>query len=164
MEEPRNYGEKGPKGMLEIVVPIVAVPKGRPRAGRSGVFYTPPRTSKYEKALKAHFKEHMKGRTKFLCPVRMTIFITKAIPKSYNRYMRQCAAERHIRPARGDLDNYVKAITDAANGVLYVDDVQISSLTAEIRYGEYDNIYIAVETNGLTPGEVEQYITQLKNV
>ena len=38
--------------------------------------------------------------------------------------------ERNGRP-RGDLDNYLKAISDAMNGIVYADDRQIARIEAE---------------------------------
>lgn len=43
-----------------------------------------------------------------------------------------------------DLDNVVKLVTDAMNGLVYRDDCQICSLTAEKVYGKVDQISITV--------------------
>lgn len=37
------------------------------------------------------------------------------------------------RGLRGDLDNYVKGVLDAANGVMYGDDAQVSLIAAEFQ-------------------------------
>ncbi len=55
--------------------------------------------------------------------VKIQFFLTK--PKS---------VKREYPAVRGDLDNYVKAVLDALNGVLFVDDALICKLEASKLY------------------------------
>ena len=55
------------------------------------------------------------------------------------------AEEGEIRPAkRPDLDNILKAATDACNGIAYVDDRQIVSLFARKEYATTPRLEILV--------------------
>ena len=44
----------------------------------------------------------------------------------------------------GDLDNFLKAVLDALNGIAYVDDVQVIQLSATKNFGE-PKIFITLE-------------------
>lgn len=48
------------------------------------------------------------------------------------------------KKTRPDLDNLIKYILDAANGLLWVDDSIICKLTAEKIYGKEDQIIIRI--------------------
>lgn len=98
--------------------------KGRPRFGK-GFAYTPKRTRDYEKILKLNIMELMRSENNLALtgPVHITINFRMLKPKkASNPY------------PSGDLDNYVKAFLDAANEILFVDDKQITLLTASKCY------------------------------
>lgn len=46
---------------------------------------------------------------------------------------------------KSDLDNYIKAILDASNGILYKDDGQIASLTGQKFYSYQPRIELVIE-------------------
>ena len=69
-----------------------------------------------------------------LC-VDLTFYL--GIPTSWSKQKRIQASQGVIRPTSkrlGDLDNIVKAILDANNGLLWVDDCIITDLSARKRY------------------------------
>lgn len=88
------------------------VPKGRPRLGKGGNTYTPKRTRAYEDAIGWAWKET--GERPFEGDVSMSIDIFEAPG----------------HPA--DLDNHVKAILDALQGLAFANDRQVTVLFAEI--------------------------------
>jgi len=100
-------------------IPGTPIPKGRPRFSKSGHAYTPARTKGYEQTVK------------WLLVSDMHLTSTEIIPKDADVYMELLfrVTKRH----RADLDNLVKAFSDAANGILYEDDRQITHLAAMIR-------------------------------
>jgi crossover junction endodeoxyribonuclease RusA len=96
-------------GVIQFCVPCEPVPKGRPRAGR-GRHYTPKRTRDYERSV-AMFAR-MAGAEPIVGPVRVEVSFWRSSKR------------------RCDLDNLVKSVTDALNGLAYADDQQIVELVA----------------------------------
>lgn len=94
--------------MISFSAPIHVVPKGRPRFGRGRTF-TPKRTRDCEQAIalvaRTHFSEPLQG------PLSVEIVLSKA---------------------RGDLDNRIKTVTDACNGIAWVDDRQIVQIASRV--------------------------------
>jgi len=99
--------------------------KERPRATRTGHVYTPKRTSDYEKKVAAEYtgplidaSHTVKVELKFdIKGTHITVSATKNPDWKSS--------------LKGDVDNYVKSILDALNGVAWEDDKQIISLTVE---------------------------------
>lgn len=111
-----------------ISIPIEPVAKGRPRMTKTGHTYTPEKTRVYEEELKWRIKEAMGVWPMFLGgPLKLGVTFYVRKPKSgVNKY--PC-----VKP---DLDNFLKGLLDAANGIIWADDAQIVSLTAKKRYGD----------------------------
>ncbi len=140
---------------------LKAVSKERPRVGAAGHIYTPPKTQKFEKYIAEAAKTLM--RAPYTCPVRVNIMLYEPVPKSYKGDKREAAELGLISPPVGDLDNKVKAITDGLNGIVYIDDKQINCLRAERAYGEEHSIFVQIERNGLSSGELEKYGRERSN-
>tara|TARA_R110000822_G_scaffold12174_16_gene44201 strand:- start:2967 stop:3440 length:474 start_codon:yes stop_codon:yes gene_type:complete len=134
-------------------VPIKAISKERPRVGKAGHVYTPQRTRDYEEAVALLGTENRAGSTA-ACPVALSVTIRHTIPASWKPEKKAAAQAGHIYPTRGDLDNKVKAISDALNGIAYVDDVQICQLKAEMIYATDDGICVKVTRAGYTLSEL----------
>jgi len=104
------------------------VPKGRPRFARRGQFvqtYTDAKTIDYETqvAMKARHaigaSEPLKGA------LVVFLYLRYAVPASYSKKRKEACLAGLEYPKRVDLDNCYKSITDAINGIVYVDDSQI---------------------------------------
>lgn len=121
------------------------MPMQRPRVTRSGMSYLPKETQKSKKEIANAFKEMYKDASPFTGPVSVEITIyrpmTKALAKKFD------VATRHRRvldvvtmsPAtKPDIDNQVKTILDALEGMAYVNDSQVVDLVAHKRYVNYD--------------------------
>ena len=139
---------------MEMSFQMKAVSKQRPRTGRSGHMYTPKETRAFEKMVAE--KAATLLRTPYTCPVAVFITVYDPIPSSYKGVKRQAAEVNLISPPVGDLDNKVKAVTDALNGIAYVDDKQINFTRSERLYGENHAILVTVQRNGLSLVEVQK--------
>lgn len=140
--------------MLTLMLNMYAVPKGRPRFS-AGHTYTPPATKAFESQVAA--VAVAKRWPIYSCPVVVTIEVSVAIPKSYTKIQRELAEHQMTTPLRGDLDNRVKAITDALNGIAYYDDVQITEMRAKKVFGEKDFIVVTIMRAGLSDTEIDRY-------
>lgn len=118
------YGEPVPKGRSRITYR-----KGKPHS------YTPSKTAQAEDDYKVQILNKINtDRDPTLplfsssVPVRMQLIFYRARPKT--------APKRVILPAtRPDLDNTTKTILDAAEGILFHDDAQITTLSISKRFG-----------------------------
>lgn len=99
--------------------------KQRPRFTRSGRCYTPKATADYEAAIAAAFRDQCGGFYAASEPVAVSVDVFRALPKSRPKSV---AAEADT--ARPDLDNVVKAVLDALNGIAYADDAQVVEIHA----------------------------------
>lgn len=102
--------------LLNITVPGDPIPKGRPRSTSSGVTYTPPRTRAAEKVL-----AQVVGAAYRSEPTAAPVGVAVEF---------YCATRR-----RTDGDNLLKLVTDACNGLVYVDDSQITEWFARVHRG-----------------------------
>lgn len=97
---------------MELTVPGEPRSKARPRFTGSGGVYSDKQQKAHEELLEWHlrlaFKEPLQGGV----GVGITFF--------------------RSNKQRIDLDNLVKAVLDAANGIAFVDDVQVVELAARI--------------------------------
>lgn len=108
-------------------IPMRPVPKGRPRRSASGGMFTDRKTREFEKAVSLYCKEAMKNakleplQGPILCEIYMDDEECSISVSEYD-------AEKS--KLRGDIDNYVKALLDGANGILFEDDKQIHVVLA----------------------------------
>jgi Holliday junction resolvase RusA-like endonuclease len=135
-----------------VTFTVAGEPKGKGRA-RSFVIkgtkrvghYTPEATRSYEGMARFAAQEAMAGRPPLTCPVVIEIRAVFAVPRSWNAKQRDLAIVGILRPAkRPDLDNCVKAITDALNTVVYADDAQIVEANCAKRYGPAPMVIVTV--------------------
>lgn len=125
--------------MREFVTFVVEgkpVGKGRPRwSGRH--MYTPAATQLYETAVARACKKAMGGLKPKTGAVKVLIEVCKKVPAHVNKATREAMLQGKIRPTtKPDLDNVVKAVLDACNGIAYEDDSQVVSITARAFYEE----------------------------
>lgn len=119
-----------PAPFFEATVRIVAVPKGRPRLGRNGV-YTPKKTASFEKEFGWLVKVEMQQQAlRMVQPPRRLAIVFTFFLKNKRR--------------RPDVDNLIKAASDALNGILFKDDSQIFKITGTKAYAPIDAITIQV--------------------
>ena len=124
---------------------ITPQPKGRPRFTRTGIAYTPPATRDYEETLRERLREGFPEP--LVGPVWLRLTFVFPLPKSaLAKDKRKVAAGGFVRKAtRPDLDNLGKAILDAANGIVYLDDAQVVRWSASKWYGASPWIGVDVE-------------------
>ena len=125
--------------MKELFIKTVPIPKGRPRF-YGGHAVTPEKTRKYEKLIRDSWthgiidSEHIYVDMLFKMP----------IPQSYSK-KKQAALVDAPHAKKPDLDNLVKAVLDALNGVAFEDDSRICSISAVKLYGTEPCVFVKME-------------------
>lgn len=136
--------------MIRFVVDGTAVPKQRPRITRGRQAYTPKKTRDYEERVRRAFRSSYRGEEPVFhsgVPVRVRIRVLQQIPKSWSNSKHLRAERGEIAPTsrNGDLDNIGKSILDALNGIVYMDDCQVTTLMLSKVYGADPYVVVTIE-------------------
>ena len=125
---------------LRIVLPEEPQAKGRSRVALvNGKFhsYTPERTKNAQDAIVARLKRYQDDCFPAGTPVKLTV--------TFYRTKSKYLPIRETLPFRKpDLDNLLKLLSDAMNGLLVVDDSQITTISAKKRWTDRAEGYIAL--------------------
>jgi len=123
--------------------------KGRPKFARRGDFvmtYTDDKTSSYENLVTLACREVMAGRPPIEGPVWLQVNATFAIPASASKGKKlEMIMGRVVPTKKPDLDNIVKAVLDGLNTVAFVDDAQVTHISAAKNYGHQPGVWVRVE-------------------
>lgn len=129
-------------------VPGTPQGKGRPRAVARGKFvrmYTPQKTATYESTVALFASQAMAGQPLFEGPVAVSVSIEMPVPASWSKKKQSQAAAGTLFPTgKPDADNVLKALFDAMNGVVWVDDTQVVQIECRKRYGCKPGVFVSV--------------------
>ena len=126
--------------MAQITFDVPGKPqgKGRPRAsvmGGHARLRTPQETVQYENWIKLCY-QRTANNTRFAAPVILEVLALFEVPQSYPKKKAMLCTQNITRPTcKPDMDNIVKAVADALNGVAYKDDSGIVETHVYKRYG-----------------------------
>jgi len=124
------------------------VPKGRPRFARRGQFvqtYTDSKTLEYETLVGFKARQAMGATEPLKGALTVFLYLRYAVPPSYSKKRKEACLLGLEFPKRIDLDNVYKSITDAMNGIVYVDDSQIVEAHIKKVYAEESGANIMVQ-------------------
>lgn len=139
--------------MRAVTFRVPGKPQGKARArtvhnkniGHS-ISYTPERDLLYENFIKDQYLNHCSGL--YLergTPVELRIVARFLPPKSASKANQRKMLEGEILPLKKpDMDNIVKVVADALNGVAYHDDTQIAFVVAKKAYSAVEGLDITV--------------------
>lgn len=120
--------------LVEFVVPGKPQAQGRHRTrvmqagGRSFArMHDDPKSVSHKATIQQHAMEAMSGRAPTMLPVAAQIRFIWAMPKS--RWLKRDQRPGEAKLSKPDADNLAKAVLDACNGVVYVDDSQVFKLS-----------------------------------
>lgn len=135
---------------ISFTVPGEPKGKGRPRVGMRGkkpIMYTPPETVAYEERImeEALLAMDRELAAKIHGPVRLELRIFHPIRESWPKKKQEAARAGQMVPTmKPDADNVLKAVCDALNGVLWLDDVQVVSVGMSKRFSDTPRLEITV--------------------
>jgi len=117
--------------------------------------YTPPKTQAYEDKVKLAAHAAMAGKQVFVDAVACVVELYAPIPQSWSKRRTQEALNGEMLPiSKPDIDNVIKGIFDACNGIVWDDDSQVVELHIAKRYSA--NPRVAIEVT--SAGAVSQYM------
>lgn len=140
--------------VIRFFVPGLPVGKGRPVAkvrklgnGKHTVMMqTPEKTVNYEAKVALAAEAAMAGRAPVEGPMVLCLDVHLPVAASWSKRDKAEALADIAPPTKKpDLDNCVKAICDAINGIVWVDDVQVVDVVMRKRYREIPGVYVEVE-------------------
>ena len=130
---------------LSFWIPGQPIGKGRPRFAR-GRAYTPGITHRAELNVAAIASDAMidAGLKPFTAPVSVVIIARYRIPPSWPKAKQAQARIHEVSPGKPDLDNVVKLVLDACNGVCFEDDGQVAWIEAIKTFSDEPGIVVRV--------------------
>jgi Holliday junction resolvase RusA-like endonuclease len=143
-----------PAREIRFVIPGRVGGKGRPRAtaiGGHARMYTPAKTVSMEAMVRGFGAAAMCGGALMDGPLHLAVVVSLERPASWSKRKR---AETPIPTGKPDLDNVVKLIGDALNGVVWRDDSQIASLHIHRQFIESGGEQVEVTVSRLAGGEI----------
>ena len=124
------------------------VAKGRPKFSTRGGFvraYTPKKTEEAEQTLRLLMAKY-KPQIPIDTPVKLSVVFCRRIPKSTSKANLALMLKGVILPmVKPDLDNYLKLIQDAMNGIFFNDDAQICECISKKIYSQNPRTIIKIE-------------------
>ena len=136
--------------MLHVFFNVDCIPIGkqRPKFRKIGNFvqtYTPKKTVDFEQQVRKAAEKAMGGMGPLETPVALYCYVRLLPGRSFPKKRLEACLSGLERPKKPDLDNVVKAVQDALNGVIYKDDAQIVSLHATKKYDMNPGVEILVK-------------------
>ena len=121
-----------------FVIPGKPVAKGRPKFAKPGIkarVYTPDATRQWERGAKLIIKAAMRGKP----------LLEGAVKADFELYMpKPKRLKRKYPTTKPDATNTIKASEDAMNGIVFIDDAQITRITAFKEYSDDPRVVIHV--------------------
>ena len=133
---------------LKFEVPGSPIGQGRPKFSTingHAKAYDPEKSRNYKAYVKLLATQAMReqGFTMIDGPCCLDILAFFEVPKSKSKKFRQAALEGRERPTKKpDIDNIVKALQDALNGLAYKDDSSIVYLSVAKYYSEVPRVEV----------------------
>lgn len=129
---------------------IEPVEQARPRATRFGKgirLYDPKKVTVFKRQLGMLAKQQMidRGLDPFDGPLEVCMEFYRPVQASISRKERDRRLSGVHRPTvKPDLSNYIKALEDGLNGIIWIDDNRIVQIVAEKKYSDHPRIVIEV--------------------
>ncbi|EJW19033.1 RusA family crossover junction endodeoxyribonuclease [Paenibacillus alvei] len=133
--------------MIEFTIYGDPVAQGRPKFSTAGGFpraYDPKKSRDFKDYVKLAASEHAPDEL-ITEPLRLEVTFYRQMPKSFSKKKAVEAEEGRLLPVtKPDIDNYLKAVKDALNGVIWRDDSCVTDVSMKKRYSSKPRIEISI--------------------
>jgi Holliday junction resolvase RusA-like endonuclease len=131
--------------VLTVTIPGILRGKARPRVTKAGHAYTPAATVSAEAWVRQCTLDQV-GQPCLDGALSVQIAVASGVPPSWSKKKRSAALNNAVRPTgKPDIDNLIKTIGDALNGIMWRDDSQIVMLQARKFYATEPFTVLTVE-------------------
>lgn len=139
---------------IKIIIPGQPIQQERPRSRivkpKGGVPFVSvydSKRSKDNKAFIASCAVQVKPRVLLDCDLEVEIIFYRELLKSFSKKKIEQALAGQIRPStKPDIDNYVKAVFDGINGIIWKDDARVVDLKTSKYYSDKPRTEVIVRT------------------
>ena len=124
------------------------VPKSRPRFARRGQFvqtYTDAKTIDYETHVAMKARQAIGASEPLKGALTVFLYLRYAVPASYSKKRKEACLLGLEYPKKQDIDNVYKSITDAMQGIVFLNDSQIVEAHIKKVYAESAGANIMVQ-------------------
>lgn len=145
---------------IEFVVPFA--PVAWQRAGvrwtnQGPKHYTPEETRAWKETVSVYARAAMRGTAPLTGAVGLSLSFEVAIPAKWPRWKREAAERGEVAPTmKPDADNYAKAVKDAMNEIVWVDDAQVVSLEVRKSFARRPRMAVVITPLNLLPAQVSR--------
>ena len=138
--------------MSSICFTVPGKPQGKARA-RTGynpktkqvMSHTPDKTVLYENFIKTCYMQVTDKSFDNGQPLSKSIVACFEPIKSISKKQRELMLQNKVRPTKKpDIDNIIKAVLDALNGIAYKDDTQVVQVMAQKKYADKAFVEVAI--------------------
>lgn len=131
--------------MITFTIPGGVGGKGRARFSKNSPRpYTPAKTVRQELTVSQIAAQAMEGRGPFDGAVALTIKACYVPPASWSA-KKKAAALVAMKITKPDLDNIIKLVSDACDGIVWRGDQQVAAIMAWKYYGVENAVYVEVK-------------------
>lgn len=123
---------------MKITLPIDAVPQKRTGTSKYGKRFDPAKSRQFKKDFATLVQLFTRGKILFTGAVKVDIKIFRQ-----GTEFKSGVTSRQF----GDVDNLAKGILDACNGLLWIDDAQVTDLHISKNLADYPYVELSVEEN-----------------
>lgn len=134
---------------IKLIINKTPQPQSRPRFTARGRYvhaYENKKITMYKRMIAATYQSYFGAVKPTEKAIAVDVVFYRPVQKSISKIERQRRLTGESLPAiKPDIDNYVKAILDALNGVAFRDDKQIISLNAKKLYSDKPRTEIEIK-------------------
>jgi Holliday junction resolvase RusA-like endonuclease len=142
-------------------VPGAPQGKGRARVGKvngHARMFTPQKTVAYEGLIALAAQAAMAGQAPMSGPVAMHVGVRFPIPASWSLRKKAEALSGAVLPTgKPDLDNVIKAVGDACNGIVFGDDSAVVQVIAAKGYSDRPGVTVSVWPHVFQPYDARAF-------